>query len=162
MIFIDFMIHLYDFKGKLIRCKTLCNFSVEWFIDCTRAITEDCKLGIHQSYVWSPGGSSKKIRTGMLKEKFKISTISIPFFCKKHPIWGKLGAFLAKFSKIHPILQIGRIGYVTITHPSINQNLRKYTSKPLSIPIYHLSVRTPWGLKSNCLLQMNPFWPVVA
>ena len=29
--------------------------------------------------------------------------ISLPFFCKKHPIWGKLGAFLAKFSKIHPI-----------------------------------------------------------
>ena len=47
--------------------------------------------------------------------------ISLPFFCKKHPIWDKLGAFLAKFSKIHPILQIGRIGYVTITHPSIYQ-----------------------------------------
>ena len=91
----------------------------------------------------------------MLKVEFKISTISIPrkawfcdpslyhFFCKKHPIWGKLGAFFAKFSKIHPILQIGRIGYVTITHPSIYQNLRKCTSKLLSIPVYHLSVRTP-------------------
>ena len=72
--------------------------------------------------------------------------ISIPFFCKKHPIWDKLGAFLAWFSKIHPILQIGRIVYVTITHPSIYQNSRKCTSKPLSIPVYHLSVRTspPW------------------
>ena len=67
----------------------------------------------------------------------------MPFFCKKHPIWGKLGAFLAKFSKIHPILQIGRIGYVTITHPSIYQNLQKCTSKPLSIPVYHVSVRPP-------------------
>ena len=64
-------------------------------------------------------------------------------FCKRYPIWGKLGAFLAKFSKIHPILQIGRIGYVTITHPSIYQILRKCTSKPLSIPVNHLSVRTP-------------------
>ena len=91
----------------------------------------------------------------MLKAEFKIFDhlytsksvivwpISIQFFCKKHPIWGKLGAFLAKFSKIHPILQIGHIGYVTITHPSIYQNLRKCTSKPLSIPAYHLSVRTP-------------------
>ena len=69
--------------------------------------------------------------------------ISIPFFCKKHPIWGKLGAFLAKFFKMHPIFQIGRTGYVTITHPSIYQNLRKCTSKPLSIPVYHLSVITP-------------------
>ena len=100
------------------------------------------------------GGVLQKIRMGMLKVEFKISTISIPrkaWFCdpslyhfsaKKHPIWGKLGA-LAKFSKIHPILQIERIGYVTITHQSIYQNLRKCTSKPLSIPVYHLSVRTP-------------------
>ena len=60
--------------------------------------------------------------------------ISIPFFCKKHPIWDKLGAFLAKFSKIHPILQIGRIGYLMITHPSIYQNSRKCTSKPFEHP----------------------------
>ena len=101
------------------------------------------------------GGFFRKIRTGMLKVDFEnfdhlytsksviLWPISIPFFCKKHPIWGKLGAFLAKFSKIHPILQIRRIGYVTITHPSIYQNLRKCTSKPFSIPVYHLSVRTP-------------------
>ena len=78
--------------------------------------------------------------------------ISIKFFCKMPPIWGKLGAFLAKFPKIHPILQIGRIGYVTITHPSIYQNLRKCTSKPLSIPVYHLSVITPPGV---CMLSVN-------
>ena len=124
----------------------------------------------------------------MLKVEFKISTISIPrkaWFCdpslyllsaKKHAIWDKLGASLAKFSKIHPILQIGGIarypevaqtisttigptisdtrregwqtkrsyvnelGFVTITHPSIYQNLRKCTSKPLSIPVYHYFV----------------------
>ena len=72
-----------------------------------------------------------------------------------HPIWGKLGAFLAKFSKIH---QIGRIGYVTITHPSIYQNLQKCTSKPLSIPVYHLSVRTP--PRATCTLmefKKDPF-----
>ena len=108
--------------------------------------------------------------TGMLKVEFKISTIyiprkawflwpiSIPFFCKKHPIWGKLGTFLAKFSKIHPILQIGRIGYVRITHPSIYQNLRKCTSKPLSIPVYHLSVRTPRG-KTPIFTNFHPMTP---
>ena len=92
------------------------------------------------------GGFFKKIRTGMRKVEFKISTISISrkawfcdpslyhFVCKKHPIWCKLGAFLAKFSKIHPILQIGRIRYVTITHPSIYQNLRKCTSNLWASP----------------------------
>ena len=101
------------------------------------------------------GGFFKKNCTGMLKVEFKISTISIPrkaWFCdpslyhfsaKSTQFGAKLDAYLAKFSKIHPILQIGRIGYVTITHPSIYQTLRKYTSKPLSIPVYHLSVRTP-------------------
>ncbi len=35
---------------------------------------------------------------------------NIPFSVEKHPIYAKLGAFLAKSPKIHPILQIGRIG----------------------------------------------------
>ena len=77
----------------------------------------------------------------MLKVEFKISTISIPrkaWFCdpslyhflQKAPIWGKLGPFLAKFPKIHPILQIGRIGYVTITHPS---NTKTYENAPQNL-----------------------------
>ena len=135
-------------------------------------------------------GVFKKICTGMLKVEFKILTISIPrkaWFCdpslyhfsaKKHSIWGKLGAFLAKFSKKHPILQIGLIGYVTITHPSIYQNLRKCTSKPLSIPVHHLSVRTPSpghiictkvhtvGIKNllllgNCCFTLSTKWEVI-
>ena len=40
-----------------------------------------------------------------------------------------------------------------ITHPSIYQNLRKCTSKPLSIPVYHLSVRTPPGIKNIVTLK---------
>ena len=62
-------------------------------------------------------GFFKKICTGMLKLDFRISTISIclilwpisiPNCHKNHLIQNKLGAFLAKFSKIHPILQIER------------------------------------------------------
>ena len=43
----------------------------------------------------------------------------------KHPIWNTLGASLVKFSKMRPILQIGRIGSGTETHPSIYQNVEK-------------------------------------
>ena len=111
-------------------------------------------------YLIVPGGGGffKKICTGMLytSKSVILWPISIPFFCKKHPIWDKLGAFLAKFSKIHPILQIGRIGYVTITHPSIYQNLRKCTSKPLSIHVYHLSVRTPPPPRWSCPNNFTP------
>ena len=87
----------------------------------------------------------------MLKVEFKISTISIPrkaWFCDPSPYHfsaksTQFRANLRPICKIHPMLQIRRIGYVTITHPSIYQNLWKCTSKPLSIPIYHLPVRTP-------------------
>ena len=115
------------------------------------------------------GGFFKKIRTGMLKLEFKISTISIPrkaWFCdpslyhfsaKSTQFGANWVLFLANFSKIHPILQIGRIRYATITHPSIYQNLRKCTSKPLSIPVYHFVSENPPGGVSQLNLLFYVF-----
>ena len=144
----------------LFVCFVLFCFWICYFVFTWRQNNYQFKFLVHQNgenakSKWSfPGGVLQKNSYGDAQSRLKnfdhlytsksiiLWPVFIPFFCKKHPIWGKLGAFLAKFSKI-PILQIGRIGYVTITHPSIYQNLRKCTSKPLSIPVYHLSVRPP-------------------
>ena len=63
-----------------------------------------------------------KFRPSLYLEKRDFVTYLYTIFLQKAPNLGQIGCFLAKFSKIHPILQIGRIGYVTITHPSIYQN----------------------------------------
>ena len=86
---------------------------------------------------------SLKFRPPLYLEKHDFVTHIYTIFLQKALNLRQIGCFLAKFSKLHPILQIRRIGYVTIIHPSIYQNLRKCTSKPLSIPVNHLSVRTP-------------------
>ena len=91
------------------------------------------------------GGVFNKFCTGMLKVDIRISTISIPWEAwfltisipnclKNQVIRNKLGAFLANFSKIRPILQIERIGSGTETHSSIYQIWWKSALKPLSIP----------------------------
>ena len=77
------------------------------------------------------GGGLQIFCTGMLKVglDFRISTISIPQkarYCDPslYQIAAKNTQFAknrAKFSKIHSILQIGRIGSGTETHPSIYQ-----------------------------------------
>ncbi len=77
----------------------------------------------------------------MLKVDLKVLKPSLSWkvwFCdpslyqivaKKHPIWKKLGALLAKFSKMHPIFQIVQIGSGMENHPSIYQNWWKSTLK---------------------------------
>ena len=115
---------------------------------------EACEQNMGKNWGCSPGGGSSKNSYGDAQSRVKnfdhlytSKSVILPslyhFSAKSTQFGANWVLFLAKFSKIHPILQIGRIGYVTKTHPSIYQNLRKCTSKPLSIPVYHLSVRTP-------------------
>ncbi len=94
--------------------------------------------------------------TGMLKVDFRISTISIPrkvWFCdqslllQKTPNLEQIGCFFGQIFQNAPILQIGCIGSVTETHPSIYQKwAKKNILKPLRIPVYHQPVRAPGSI----------------
>ena len=100
------------------------------------------------------GGSWKKKCTGMLKVDFRILTISIPqkawfrpisipFFYKNAPNLGQIVCFFGKISGNTPNFA-NWAHWVCDQNPPINiPKLRKCTPKPLSIPVYHLSVRPP-------------------
>ena len=62
------------------------------------------------------------------KHDFVTVQCSLYHFQQKAPSFSTFGAFLAKFSKVHPILKIKWIVCVTKTHSSIYQKWWKGTS----------------------------------
>ncbi len=71
----------------------------------------------------------RKITIRYTYKKYNFGT-HIPFSAEKHPIWAWVLFWKnSPIAQIQPILQIGRIGSVTETHPSICQISWKYTPK---------------------------------